>query len=534
MEKVEKVKKQLCAIYTRVSSDEQLTSDFTSLDSQREYSESYIKSQAALGWEIYPEKYDDPGYTGGNMERPGLQKLMNDVKRGKFNVIVIYKIDRLTRSLRDFSKLWEIFEKYNVSFVSVTQKFDTTISMGRLMLHILLSFAQFEREVNSERTRDKRAASAKRGKWLGGFPVLGYDVDHSNKKILVNQEEAKQVEDIFNTYLELKSTLETANQLNKKGISTKAWVTKRGRQLGGKPFCKNTVKYYLKNPLFIGKIRYKDKLYDGEHSAIINEELFNKVRDCLQRNRELKNSPYRTKRYDYLLTGLVKCTYCGSSMFSGTSNSKGKTYLYYRCSKVSKNDHNACKYRHVPARELENVVVERIKYLSNSPDILKRMLKKAQDSSNTILPDLARELNSKIQLQLETRTDIDNYTKCITKKLRNEDDIQIMLSEKKVLMAKQAELEQAIQVLRFKKEEIENRITNVEVVQNNLKCFREVFNNLDYNKKRDLLKLMIKEIRWNGEKSEIEIDLYQLPDTGPSTIGDGGTSCSTRTSRLPG
>gem|GEM_PF-5451969 len=185
----------------------------------------------------------------------------------------------------------------------------------------------------------------------------------------------------------------------------------------------------------------------------------------------------------------------------------------------------------MPARELENVVVERIKYLSNSPDILQRMIKKAQDSSNTVLPDLSKELNSKTQLLVEIKTDIDNHTKCITKALRTEDDISVMLAAKKGLIKQQAELEHEIQVLRFKIEEIKNRITNVEIVQNNLKHFRGVFNNLDYNRKKELLNLIIKEIRWNGEKRELEIDLYQLPDIGPYIVNDS-TGCTTRTNQL--
>lgn len=388
MEKEEKIKKQLCAIYTRVSSEEQLTSDFTSLDSQREYAESYIKSQTAMGWEIYPEIYNDPGYTGGNMDRPGLQKLINDAKRGKFNVIVIYKIDRLTRSLRDFGKLWEVFEKYNISFVSVTQKFDTTTSMGRLMLHILLSFSQFEREINSERTRDKRAASAKKGKWLGGFPVVGFDVDHEKKKLLLNKKEAKQVEFMFKTYLKIKSALKASKLINEKGYRTKAWITQKGRHMGGRLFTKNALREHLKNPIYIGKIRYKDKWYDGEHPAVIDKELFDQVQHYITKNGKNKHSPYKTVRNNCLLTGLVRCTHCGSKMTASASRSRnGKYFLYYRCTKVDKIDKSACEFRHISARELENLVIERLSFLSKSPKILDKMTQKAHSSASTVLPD---------------------------------------------------------------------------------------------------------------------------------------------------
>ena len=215
------------------------------------------------------------------MERPGLQKLLSDAKRRKFNVIVIYKIDRLTRNLHDFGKLWDIFEKYDISFVSVTQKFDTTTSMGRLMLHILLSFSQFEREINSERTRDKMLASAKRGKWMCGYPPVGYDFDHKDKKLLVNEKEVQQVQFMFETYLKVKSTIKTAKILNSKGYRTKARITLNGKHTGGQRFAMESVKYHLKNPIYIGKIRYKGTIYDGEHPAIISEDIFRQTQLCI-------------------------------------------------------------------------------------------------------------------------------------------------------------------------------------------------------------------------------------------------------------
>ncbi|MEW6557185.1 MAG: recombinase family protein [Elusimicrobiota bacterium] len=528
---MEQKQKTICAIYTRVSDEEQLTSDFTSLDSQREYAENYIKSQEALGWEVYPEKYNDPGYTGGNMDRPGLQKLLADARRGKFNAIVVYKIDRLTRSLRDFGKMWELFEKYNISFVSVTQKFDTTTSMGRLMLHILLSFAQFEREINSERTRDKKLASAKKGKWLGGYPVVGFDLDRETKKIVVNRKEVKQVEFMFKTYLKEKSCLNAAKVINERGYRTKAWITKKGRHMGGKKFCKTTLKYHLRNPIYIGKIRYGDKLYDGEHPAIIEEGLFNQVQSYLDRNGKKKSSPYKNRRYDFLLTGLVRCNYCGSTMTPGASHSKSGTYLYYRCTKVNKNDKNACKYRYIPAKELENVVIERIKFLSDSPKIVDEMIKKAHRSVNGVFPELLSDLSSKTKKQAELEIDIQNWTNCVSQRLRENKDVDLFAEGQKKLIQQQNELTKEIEQIKSKIDKIKNHIITAEAIKSNLKCFHDVFDRLEYVEKRHLLNLLIKEIRVNGDKSKIEMDLYQLPDISPS-IQNKPPLCSLRTSHL--
>jgi len=229
-----------CAIYTRKSTEEGLEQEFNSLDAQRESAEADIKSQTHEGWTCLPEKYDDGGFTGGNMERPALQRLMRDIEAGKVDCVVVYKVDRLSRSLMDFSRMMEAFEKHGISFVSVTQHFNTTNSMGRLTLNILLSFAQFEREIISERIRDKIAAQRRKGKWSGGRPVLGYDVDRSagSPRLVVNAAEAARVRQIFALYLQHGSLLAVVKELRDRGWKNKAWVSSRGRTFGGQPFDK--------------------------------------------------------------------------------------------------------------------------------------------------------------------------------------------------------------------------------------------------------------------------------------------------------
>ena len=268
-----------CAIYTRVSTDHGLEQEFNSLDNQREASEAYIKSQAHEGWRCLPDRYDDGGFSGGAMDRPALQRLLADVRGGLIDVIVVYKVDRLTRALSDFAKLVELFDEQGVSFVSVTQAFNTTTSMGRLTLNVLLSFAQFEREVTAERIRDKIAASRRKGIRTGGPTPLGYSVEH--KRLVVNEEEAERVSIVFRQYLELGCLTKLAGDLRERGIVTKAMMLSSGRVRGGIPFTKGPLHYLLRNRVYIGEIVHKGQYFAGEHEPIVDRELFDSVQQAL-------------------------------------------------------------------------------------------------------------------------------------------------------------------------------------------------------------------------------------------------------------
>ena len=262
-----------CAIYTRKSSEEGLEQDFNSLDAQREACEAFIASQKREGWALVSEMYDDGGFSGATMERPAFQRLLSDVSAGKIDVVVVYKVDRLTRSLSDFAKIVDIFDKHAVSFVSVTQQFNTTSSMGRLTLNILLSFAQFEREVTGERIRDKIAASKKKGMWMGGQPSLGYDV--KDRKLIVNNTEAETVRHIFRRYTELKSVRELKEDLDTAGIVSKVRAASDGSRYGGRPLARGALYLMLQNRIYRGEIVHKGKSYAGEHEAIVDEALWN-------------------------------------------------------------------------------------------------------------------------------------------------------------------------------------------------------------------------------------------------------------------
>jgi len=288
-----------CAIYTRVSTDQGLDQDFNSLDAQHEASQAYIRSQAHAGWTLLRGKYDDGGFSGGNTERPALQRLLEDVAGGKVEVIVVYKVDRLTRSLADFAKLVELFDKHNVSFVSVTQQFNTTTSMGRLTLNVLLSFAQFEREVTSERIRDKIAASKRKGLWVGGMAPLGYDT--KDRKITVNEPEAEVVRTIFRRYLKLGSINLLLADLLKSGLATKVRKLRTGGTVGGIPFGRGPLAHMLRNRFYIGQVAFKGEILAGEQPAIVNRALFDEVQTKL--SEQLNNHTTTRMKSEALLVG---------------------------------------------------------------------------------------------------------------------------------------------------------------------------------------------------------------------------------------
>ncbi len=360
-----------CAIYTRKSTEEGLDLDYNTLHAQRDAAEAFIASQKAEGWMCLPEHYDDGGFSGANLERPALQRLLRDVMAGAVDCIIVYKVDRITRSLLDFAQIVAVLEKHGVSFVSVTQQFNTTHSMGRLTLNMLLSFSQFEREIISERTRDKIAATRRKGLWTGGQPPLGYGVDRSNgsPRLVVNREEAEQVSAIFKLYVELGSLLKVVKKLNQLSWRTKIWTTKQGRRIGGRTYTKGNLYGLLTNVLYAGKVRYKDEVHVGRHEAIVSPELWRDVQVLLQNNGREGRSSSRTTKCPALLRGLLYCHRCGYAM-SPTYTSKGnKRYRYYVCIKAQKQGHQACPGASVPAAEIEHFVVGELLKVARSPEL---------------------------------------------------------------------------------------------------------------------------------------------------------------------
>jgi DNA invertase Pin-like site-specific DNA recombinase len=346
-----------CAVYTRKSSEEGLEQDFNSLDAQRAAAEAFIQSHVQAGWVCLPQRYDDGGYTGANMERPALQRLLADIDAGEIDVVVSYKLDRLSRSLLDFARMMETFEQRGVAFVSITQQFNSATSMGRLVLNMLLSFAQFERELIGERTRDKIAAARRKGKWVGGVPLLGYDVDPATRKRVVNRAEAKRVREIFDLYLKRGGLIPVVRELERRGWTTKRWTSKKGRARGGEPFTKTRLYQLLTNVVYTGKLRYRSELHDGEHEAIVTVKLWQRVQALLRARRTL----VKRGRSDRPLKGLLRCAACERSMCPSVAAKDGQRYHYYVCTNAQKRGWSTCPSKALPARTVERLVVEQLR-----------------------------------------------------------------------------------------------------------------------------------------------------------------------------
>jgi site-specific DNA recombinase len=373
-----------CAVYTRKSTEEGLEQEFNSLDAQREAGEAFVKSQQHEGWTCLPERYDDGGFTGGNMDRPALRRLMAGIEAGRVDCVVVYKVDRLSRSLLDFARMMATFDQHRVAFVSVTQQFNTATSMGRLVLNVLLSFAQFEREIISERTRDKIAATRRKGKWAGGAPILGYDVDPQGYRLTVNPDEPVKVRAIFELYLQHEAMLPVVKELEARGWANKRWVTRAGREKGGRPFTKTSLHRLLTNVAYAGKVRYKDEVHAGEHPAIVDPAVWQKAQALLRRNGCTGGAPVRN-RFGALLKGILRCVPCDCAMTPSHTTKGVKRYRYYTCTQAQKRGWDACPSKSTPAGEIEQFVVEQLRCIGRDPALRQEVLAqaRAQDEART-------------------------------------------------------------------------------------------------------------------------------------------------------
>lgn len=369
------VTRKRCAVYTRKSSEEGLEQEYNSLEAQRDAGIAYVASQRAEGWTLVPDGYDDPGYSGGNMGRPALKRLLADIEARQVDVVVVYKIDRLTRSLADFAKLVDVFDRHGVSFVAVTQQFNTTSSMGRLTLNILLSFAQFEREVTSERIRDKIAASKAKGMWMGGTPPLGYDV--VERKLVANKQEANLVRDIFRQYAEHGSAAKIVRQLAIEGRTTKAWRTQAGHDHPGRSIDQQFIFATLRNRIYLGEISNRGNQYQGLHEPIVPLELWNAAHVFVERRKRESRSLTRQTAHNPLLTGLLFGP-DGQRMLhtSMRKKSSGRVYRYY-VPYTRKRFHAGVAAMTgiedigpLPAGDLELAVLEQVHHTLMSPQVM--------------------------------------------------------------------------------------------------------------------------------------------------------------------
>jgi site-specific DNA recombinase len=365
-----------CAVYTRKSTEEGLEQEFNTLDAQREAAEAFVRSQGGEGWVCLPDRFDDGGFTGGNMDRPALTKLMKAIEAGQVDCVVVYKVDRLSRSLLDFARMMAVFESKQVSFVSVTQQFNTASSMGRLVLNVLLSFAQFEREIISERIRDKIAATRRKGKWTGGRPVMGYAVS-PDRKLVVVPEEADRVRQIFALYLDHGSLLDVVAELDRRGWANKTWANKQGRIYPPTPWTKTSLHALLTNVLYLGRVKYKAETHPGEHEAIVDPAVWQRVQAQLTRNGRTGGGEFRN-RFGALLKGLLRCTACDCSMSPSHTKKGTKRYRYYLCTNAQKRGWHRCPAQSVPAGVIEEAVVGQLTRIGREPDLARQVIDEAR------------------------------------------------------------------------------------------------------------------------------------------------------------
>ena len=404
-----------CAIYTRKSTDEGLEQAFNSLDNQRLAGESYVMSQAHEGWEIIEKHYDVGGYSGGNMDRPAFQELLQDIEADLVNCVVVYKIDRLTRSLLDFAQIVEIFDKHNVSFVAVTQSFNTSNSMGRLMLNVLLSFAQYERELSAERVRDKIAASKKLGYWMGGYAPLGYDV--KDRGLVINPKEAENVKLIYDKFLELKSLTKVLEFTKSAGIQTKS----------ERNFCKKTLRDILNNPIYKGYISHKGVEYKGRHKGVISEKVFAKVQAVWKKIPEERKEKTASNS---LLKDLIRCKSCDCVMTPTYCCKNKRKYRYYACSNHLRSKGCKAEHKTLPAGEVEQYVSNFVRESLKTPEICSLTIENLRESGIDI--EVARKYAQNVDKAWSTLSfeEQSKIVKNIVQKVEVDDDqVDVFLNQ---------------------------------------------------------------------------------------------------------
>jgi site-specific DNA recombinase len=496
-----------CAIYTRKSTDEGLDRDFNSLDNQREAAESYVKSQIHEGWEVLSERYDDGGFSGGNLERPALRRLLADIEAGKIDRLVVYKMDRLSRSLLDFARLADLLEKHEVSIVSVTQHLDTSTSMGRLTMNMLLSFAQFEREMIGDRTRDKMSAARRRGKWTGGMPPLGYDVPPEGRRLIVNREEAEQVRAIFRLYAENPSLLAVSQELNRRGWRRKSWTTKEGRQRQGKAWDAANLRRVLKDPIYIGKAKLGGEVFPGEHDGIVPKAIFQKVQDLIRENRRTGGAAARNK-HGALLRGLLRCSACNAAMVHGWTRKGRSLYRYYVCDKAHKRGWETCPTKSVSADRIEEFVVNQIRVIGRDADVRRETFKQALAQLATQSRELAREAKGLTKEAARVRAEVGRLVDAAAKSSGGAN--QALLDR----LAKDQErlngLERRLSEIREQRAGLEAIRIDEQELGRVLGRFDPIWNVLLTPEKERILRLLIERIDYDGATGTLSF-AFRLP-----------------------
>ena len=480
-----------CAIYTRKSTDEGLNQDFNSLDAQREAAEAYILSQRHAGWTLVPNEYSDGGYTGANIERPGVRQLLADIEAGKVDCVVVYKVDRLSRSLIDFARMMGLFEKHAVCFVSVTQQFNTNTPLGRLTLNILLSFAQFEREIISDRTRDKQVAARKKGKWTGGHILLGYDLDSRAGKLTINPEEAERVREMFRLYLGGTQVTEIVQRFDKLGWRNKQWTTQDGKLYGGSPLRRCHIYKLLGNILYTGQVKVGDETFPGEHEAIIDQQTFDLAQKRLEQNAWTPGNSHRVK-FEALLRGLIYCSCCGSGMYSTYSANKERRYRYYVCYRSQQKLEGYCTSRAVSAPSVEEAVVESIRRVGVHPEVLVETARLARQQLAEITAGLREELNT-------TNGRTKNLKSQIAR-IRNPEAARLSEIRDQLAVGEARAEELRKEILRREKQRIDEK-----ELRRTMESFEDVWKAMNLDEQRNLLRQLVEKVGYDGRTGKVTV-----------------------------
>jgi site-specific DNA recombinase len=485
-----------CAAYVRQSVTEDHDKAFTSLDAQLEAIEAYVQSQRHEGWVLLPDRYADPGLSGGTMERPGLRRLLDDVGAGKIDAIVTYRLDRLSRSLLDFSQILARLKAHDVSCVSVSEAFDTGTPTGRLHMNMLMTFAEYERELIKQRTSDKMRAARRRGKWTGGIAVLGYDVAPEGGRLVINAAEAERLRSIFGLYADLQSLSATVRNLRNRGWRMKSWTTRRGELHGGAAFTKSSLSALLRNPLLIGKVRCGDEIVDGEHEAIVPADLWERVQARLRAN-DAGGGAASKNKHGALLTGLIWCGACGCRMTHTYTKKGNKLFRYYVCLRASKEGWHVCPTRSLPAGEVERFVVDRIRGIGRDPALVAETLGQARAQ----LQERVREKeNDRRLLERELRQHQDDITRVLAGRNGRRRPRQLAEAEERVQAVEERLREVTAEIEALKSRQIDEADLTAALAK-----FDPVWDALTPREQARAIELLVERVSYDGRTEEIEI-----------------------------
>lgn len=499
-----------CGIYTRKSTDSGLDRHFSSLDNQRQRAEDFAASQADQGWRVVPDRYDDGGFSGGTIERPALRQLLADVEARRLDVIIVYRLDRVSRSLADFVKIHSFLEELGVALVSVTESINTQTPHGRMMVNVLLSFAQYERELAAERTRHKIEAARKRGQWTGGTPSLGYDIAPEGGRLLVNKAEAEQVRAIFELYIEAPSLVRVAEELNRRGWRNKSWTTRGGNRHGGGSWNRPNLRRLLTSPIYIGRMPLGDDSFPGEHKGIVPKKLFDKVQRLMEKNR-LTGGAGARNRHGFLLRGILRCRACNAAMVPHPTKSHGRLYRYYTCRAAQKNGHRTCETKTLPADKIERFVVDQIRCIGSDPTLQEAAFRQA-----------VAEVSARSRgLRLEAKRLVEELTRAREEATRLVSAISCVDGPAADAVANElTKAQERVRTIESRQKEIVAELANLrcQTIDRNeldraLRAFDPIWDVLLTPERERILHLIIEKIDYHGGTKKLEIS-WQLAGFG--------------------